>query len=113
MGCTKRSSLKNWKGREKGEDPGKDRKRKQRERSSNAGSEKMERFGGRWEKMESRSPQWAVVPTEEEKVRTEYFSDTSTYNKINYVRQHYLFLLIHKATWFDPSVGHLQAYIAD
>jgi len=24
-----------------------------------------------------------------------------------------LFLLIHKATCFGPSVGHLQAYIAD
>jgi len=34
------------------------------------------------------------------------------YNKINYIRQHY-FLLIHKATCFDPSVGHLQIYIAD
>ena len=40
--CPKRSSLKNWKGREEGEDPGKGGKR-----SSNAGSEKMERFGGR------------------------------------------------------------------
>jgi len=34
-------------------------------------SEKMERFGGRWEKMEGhcstgQSPQWAVVPMEEE-----------------------------------------------
>ena len=33
--------------------------------------EKMERFGGRWEKMEGhcltdQSPQWAVVPMEEE-----------------------------------------------
>jgi len=35
------------------------------------------------------------------------------YNKINYIRQHYLFLLTHKATCFDPSVDHLQAYIAD
>jgi len=33
------------------------------------------------------------------------------YNKINYIRQHYLF--IHKATRFDRSVGHPQAYIAD
>jgi len=32
--------------------------------------------------------------------------------KINYIRQHCLFLFIHKATCFDPSVGHLQAYIA-
>ena len=41
------------------------------ERSSSAGSEKMERVGERWEKMEGqcstgRSPQWAVVPMEEE-----------------------------------------------
>jgi len=28
IGCPKRSSLKNWKGREEGEDPGKDGKRK-------------------------------------------------------------------------------------
>jgi len=41
------------------------------ERSASAGSEKMERVGGRWEKMEGhcstgQSPQWAVVPMEEE-----------------------------------------------
>ena len=34
-------------------------------------------------------------------------------NKINYVRQHYLSLLIHKTTYFDQSVGHLQVYKAD
>jgi hypothetical protein len=28
IGCPKRSSLKNWKGREEGKDPGKDGKRK-------------------------------------------------------------------------------------
>ena len=28
IGCPERSSLKNWKGREEGEDPGKDGKRK-------------------------------------------------------------------------------------
>jgi len=32
---------------------------------------------------------------------------------INYIRQHRLFKFIHKATCFDPSVGHLQAYTAD
>ena len=42
-----------------------------RKRSSSAGSEKMERGGGRQEKMEGhcstgQSPQWAVVPMEEE-----------------------------------------------
>jgi hypothetical protein len=42
----KKSSLKNWKGREEGEDPGKDGKRKQKEILS-GGSEKMERVGGR------------------------------------------------------------------
>jgi len=31
IGCPKRSSLKNWKGREEGEDPGKDGRRKQKE----------------------------------------------------------------------------------
>ena len=42
-----------------------------RKRSSSAGSEKMERVGGRQAKMEAhfstgQSPQWAVVPMEEE-----------------------------------------------
>ena len=42
-----------------------------RKRSSSAASEKMDRVGGRWEKMErhgsiGQSPQWAVVPMEEE-----------------------------------------------
>ena len=42
-----------------------------RKRSSSAGSEKMERVGVRQEKMEGhfstgQSPQWAVVPMEEE-----------------------------------------------
>jgi hypothetical protein len=31
IGCPKRSSLKNWKGRDEGEDPGKDGKRKYKE----------------------------------------------------------------------------------
>ena len=47
-----------------------------RKRSSSAGSEKMERVGGRQEKMEGhcstgQSPQWAVVPMEEEKEEEE------------------------------------------
>ena len=42
-----------------------------RKRSSSAGSEKMERVDGRWEKMEEhcstgQSPQWAVVPIDDE-----------------------------------------------
>jgi len=46
--------------------------RDSRKRSSNAGSEKMERVGGRQVKMEGhcltgQSPKWAVVPMEEEK----------------------------------------------
>ena len=46
-----------------------------RKRSSSGGNEKMERFGGRKEKMEEhcstgQSPQWAVVPMEEEEVHT-------------------------------------------
>jgi hypothetical protein len=45
--------------------------RESRKRSSSAGSEKMDRDGGREEKMEGncstgQSPQWAVVPMEEE-----------------------------------------------
>jgi hypothetical protein len=31
IGCPKRSSLKNWEGRDESEDPGKDGKRKQKE----------------------------------------------------------------------------------
>jgi hypothetical protein len=47
--------------------------RRSRERSSGAGSEKMERDGDRWDKMERycstfQSPQRAVAPTEEEDV---------------------------------------------
>jgi hypothetical protein len=34
------------------------------------------------------------------------------YNKINYTSA-LTFLFIHKATCFDPSVGHLQTYVAD
>ena len=46
-----------------------------RKRSSGAGSEKMERVGGRQEKMEGHrstgeSPQWAVVQMEEEEVHS-------------------------------------------
>ena len=48
-----------------------------RKRSSSAGNEKMERVGGRQEKMEEhcsigQSPQWAVVPMEEEEERNAY-----------------------------------------
>ena len=44
--------------------------RRSRKRSSSDGSEKMERVGDRWDKMEEhrltgQSPQWAVVPMEE------------------------------------------------
>ena len=72
----KRFSLKNWNGREEGEDPGKDGKRKQKE-IFKCGSEKMERVGGRQEKMEGhsstgQSPQWAVVPMEEEEETEAY-----------------------------------------
>jgi len=46
-----------------------------RKRSSSTGSEKMERVGDRCEKMEGhcstgQSPQWAVVPMEEEVMKT-------------------------------------------
>ena len=48
--------------------------RESRKRSSSAGNEKMERDGGRYEKMEGycstgQSSQWAVVPMEEEEDR--------------------------------------------
>ena len=51
-------------------------KRGSRKRSSSAGSEKMERVGGRQEKMEGRcstdqSPQLSVVPVEEEEEEEE------------------------------------------
>jgi hypothetical protein len=47
-----------------------------RKRSSSGGNEKMERVGGKWEKVEGhcstgQSPQWAVVPVEEEKEKEE------------------------------------------
>ena len=47
-----------------------------RKRSSSAGSEKMERVGGRQENMEGlcstgQSPQWAVVPMEQEEEEDE------------------------------------------
>jgi len=45
--------------------------KRKRKISSSARSEKMERVGGRWQKAEGhcstgQSPQWAVVPMEEE-----------------------------------------------
>ena len=47
-----------------------------RKRSASAGSEKMERAGGRQEKMghcpTGQSPQWAVVQMEEEEQEEEY-----------------------------------------
>ena len=49
-----------------------------RKRSSSAGSEKMERVGGRQEKLEGhcstgQSPQWAIVPMEEEEEEEEVY----------------------------------------
>ena len=74
----KRSSLKNWKGREEGEDPGKDGKRKQKEIFKCWWSEKMERVGGRQEEMEGhcstgQSPQYAVLRMEEEEEEEEAY----------------------------------------
>jgi len=46
IGFPERSSLKNWKGREEGEDP-ENMERGSRKSFSSAGSEKMERVGGR------------------------------------------------------------------
>jgi len=54
IGCPKRSSLKNWKGREVGEDPGKDGKWK-------CNRKKMEGHCST-----GQSPQWALVPMGEE-----------------------------------------------
>jgi hypothetical protein len=47
--------------------------RRRRERSSSTGSEKMERVGDRWDKMDGhcltgQSPQQAVAPMEEEEI---------------------------------------------
>ena len=58
-----------------------------RKRSSSGGSEKMERVGGRQEKIEGhystgQSPQWAVVPMEEEDHINE---DTMRYTDSMYV----------------------------
>jgi len=50
-GMPKKSSLKNWKGRDEGKTQEK-MESGSRTRSSNAGSEKMERIGGRKEKKE-------------------------------------------------------------
>jgi hypothetical protein len=56
----------------------KERMERSGKRSSSVGSEKMERFGDRQGQMErycltGQSPQWAVVPMEEEEVLTECF----------------------------------------
>ena len=69
IGYPKISLLKKWRGRDEGEDPGQDRKKKQKEVLS-ARSEKMERVIDRQEKMEghfstSQSPLRAVEPMEE------------------------------------------------
>ena len=53
-----------------------------RKRSSSAGIERMERVGGRLEKLEGhcstgQSPQWAVVPMEEEEEEGIIFVMTS------------------------------------
>ena len=71
----KKIFTKNWKGREEGEDPGKDGTRKQEE-IFKSGCEKMRRVGGRQEKMEEhcstgQSPQWAVVSMDEEEEEEE------------------------------------------
>ena len=63
-----------------------------RKRSSSAGSEKMERVGGRQEKMEGhcstgQSPQWAVVPMEEEEEEEEEEGTCSAKSSI-YMRSH-------------------------
>ena len=41
------------------------------------------------------------------------FSNNNNNNNNNNAMLSTTFLFIHKATCFDPSVGHLQAYIAD
>ena len=67
-----------------------------RKRSSSAGSEKMERVGGRLEKMEAhcstgQSPRWAVVPMEEVEEEEEelYFNSidirTSTFFTVDFI----------------------------
>jgi hypothetical protein len=59
---------------------GRPRKGESRKRSSSAGSEKMERVGGRSEKngrtsSKRQSSQWAVVPMEKERVITQIFRE--------------------------------------
>ena len=70
-----------------------------RKRSSSDGSEKLEKAGGRQEKMDGycptgQSPQWAVVPMEEEEEEEE--------EELLYPLQHWL----HKST----SILTLQVY---
>ena len=65
--------------------------RESRKRSSSAGSEKMERVGGRQGKMEGQcstgqSPQWAVLPVEEEELFSTYVINLVFCNKILYTR---------------------------
>jgi hypothetical protein len=77
IGCQKRSSFKKWKGRNEEEDQERMESRS-RKRSSSAGSEKMERDGDRWDKMEEhcstgQSPQRAVAPMEREEDCHSYF----------------------------------------
>jgi len=47
IGCPKRSSRKNWRGRDEEDGPGKEMERRSRKRCSSAGSEMMERVGDR------------------------------------------------------------------
>ena len=59
-----------------------------RKRSSSAGSEKMERVGGRYVKMEGhfstgQSPCWAVVPMEEEEEDEEVSNKSLSYALLN------------------------------
>ena len=64
-------ALKDLHSRTGGDEKKEKMERGSRKRYSRAGSEKMERVGGRQEKMErycstGQSPQWTVVPMEEE-----------------------------------------------
>jgi len=68
---TKISSLKNWKGREEGEDPGKGWKEKVERDLQMLGVRRRRDLVADRKKMEGRcstgqSPKWAVVPMEEE-----------------------------------------------
>ena len=91
--------------------------RDSRKRSSSAGSEKMERVGGREEKMEGlfstgQSPQWAVVPMEEEEEEEEE-EEKKNKNKNKNKNKKKFITCYSLATGFNLCRGHPQGKLQD